>query len=186
MEKLNTKVISENIGWDGTYFYCRRCGKSGYSKMQSIKGHLSMCPGKAIQKGAIQLANQPATASHSPVGTMSIGNVESSPASQPATTAKSDNSQILSRISALENEYNHMLVENNNPVSSSDWISRNKDMLIILGILVVLYLILQESKCKCANESSGRARANGFSSTLANRAASKAIDYGLNEIFKKR
>jgi len=78
MEKLNYKVISDNIAWDGSHFSCRRCGKSGYKSMQAIKGHLSMCPSKAMQKGAIQ----PATASPSPAGTASIGNLKSSPASQ--------------------------------------------------------------------------------------------------------
>ena len=184
MEKLNLKIISDNIAWDGSYFNCRRCGKSGYNTMQAVKGHLSMCPGKAIQKGATQLASQPATASHSPVGTASIGNIESYPASQPPPTAGPDNSQLDKRIATLENEYNHLLAENNNPNSSSDWVSRNKDILIILGILVALYLILQESKCKCANEGSGRSRANGLGSTLANRAAGKAIDYGLSKILK--
>ena len=186
MEKLNLKVISDNIAWDGSYFSCRRCGKSGYPTMQAVKGHLSMCRGKAMQKGAIQLAGQPATASHSPAVATSINDLRNIPASQPAPTAGPDNSQLEldKRIAALENEYIHLLEENNNPVSSVDWFSRNRDMLIILAILVGLYLILRESKCNCANEGSGRSRTNSIGSTLANRAAGKAIDYGLSKILK--
>ena len=184
MEKLNLKIISDNIAWDGNHFSCRRCGKSGYNTMQAVKGHLSMCPGKAMQKGAIQLASQPATASHSPAGSLSVGSLQTFPASQPAPTAGPDNSQLDKRIAALENEYNHLLAENNNHISTGDWVSRNKDILIILGILVALYLILQESKCKCSNDSSGRSRANGLGSTLANRAMGKAVDFGLSKILK--
>ena len=176
---MDYKVISDNIAWDGSHFTCRRCGKSGYKTMPAVKGHLSMCRGRAMQKGAIQLA----TASYSPAVTAPINDLRNVPASQPATAPGPDNSQLDRRISALENEYTHLLEENNNP-SNGDWVSRNRDMLIILAVLIGLYLILQESRCKCAGEGSGRSRSNGIGSTLVNRAAGKAVDYGLSKILK--
>ena len=53
------KIISDNIAWDPVrLFSCRLCGKGGYKKVESVKGHMgNSCPGKLVQKGI-----QPATA----------------------------------------------------------------------------------------------------------------------------
>jgi hypothetical protein len=178
------KIVSDNIGMEGNSFFCRRCGKAGYPSMASVKGHLGMCKGKAIQRaGGVQLA----TASSSSVGTASIARLGGISTSQLTATAGPgiqlapadiDYGELSNRVASLENEYNHLLAENNVPVNSDDWVSRNKDILIILGIGIGLYLLLQQSKCNCG------ARANGIGSTLVNRAAGKAVDYGLNKLFK--
>ena len=178
------KIVSVNIGMEGNSFYCRRCGKAGYPSMASVKGHLGMCKGKAIQRaGGVQLAG----ASHSSVGTASIARLGGISAVEPTATAgpeiqlapaDTNYDELSRRVAAVENEYVHLLSENNAPVNSDDWVSRNKDLLIILGILVGLYLLLQQSKCNCG------ARANGIGSTLVNKAAGKAVDYGLNKLLR--
>ena len=56
---------------------------------------------------------------------------------------------------------------------------REKELLIILVCLVIIYLIY-ESQRKCE---SGTKR-TGIDSTLANKAVGKAIDLGLNKLFK--
>ena len=96
-----------------------------------------------------------------------------------------DNSQLDSRVSKLENEYNHMLVDRNQNVGGmNDWFSANKGLLITFGLLGLFILLMRESACKCPNEGSGRARVHGIGTTLANRAAGKAIDYWISKFFQ--
>lgn len=57
------RMISDSIGHDGNSFFCRRCFKAGYRLLAAVKGHLAMCPGTAIQKGAL-----PASCSQLPTG----------------------------------------------------------------------------------------------------------------------
>ena len=180
----NYKIISDNIAWDGSYFCCRRCGKAGYKSMAAVKGHLGMCKGKAMQKGAIQLTG----ASYSSVGTTLINDLGNNPVELATATARASNqlatngidgADIQRRLTTLENEYVHVLAENN-PVATESWISRNKELLIVLVCLFIVYLIWRESQCKC---DSGTKR-TGMGLTLTNKVAGKAIDLGLNKLFK--
>jgi len=174
------KMISDNIGWDGQHFFCRRCGKSGYSKMAQVKGHLAMCPGTAISKGALLKpaeTSQPVAASCSPVTSAFSGGSSD-------VSSYQQQQQLVDRVGRLENEYNHMLISQNEPVS--DWLSQNKDLLV-LGLVVafIVYMIVQQSKCVCdgSSGSSGRSGKAGLGNLgekaftkLADRVISKSVD----------
>lgn len=43
--------VSDNIGFDGETYYCRRCGKDGYARATQVRGHLALCPGTLARKG---------------------------------------------------------------------------------------------------------------------------------------
>lgn len=196
---MNVVNISDNIAWDGQHFFCRRCGKSGYKKMSQVRGHLAMCQGKAIQKGAIP-QSQPVGNQLQVVTTASKANLEGSPTGWQPQLAEavvpsynqlygnqlSGLSGLVGRIEKLEkkveNEVQHLLVQNN--TSANDWFSTNKGVVIVVAVgVVLLVLLLRESSCKC-EAPGGRTKANGIGSTLATRAVSKVVDKSLDRIFK--
>ncbi|MDQ1252734.1 MAG: hypothetical protein QG646_1866 [Euryarchaeota archaeon] len=148
---MNITKISENIGWDGTHFSCRRCGKSGYDRMAQVRGHLAMCRGKAIQKGAIPKQDS------QPVATALKANFKGLPTGwQPVAVAPSNNQSVDDRLARLEtkvdNEIQHMLVDRNqnNTINGlSAWFEANKGMILLVGGSFLLVLLLRDSKCHC-------------------------------------
>jgi len=185
MDVKGYKIISDNIAWDEKNQYsCRRCGKAGYKSPAAVKGHLgNSCRGKAVQKGI-----QSAAASYSPAETTQKANLRDFLAGLPATTDIS-NSQLDSivsmldrvvtldgRVGILENEYNHMVIDknqNNTTGGLNGWIEANKDILIIIGVIVGLVLVFRESKCDCGKRSS-----------LGSDLIKTASTYGIKKIFK--
>jgi len=152
------KIISDNIAWDGTSFCCRRCGKSGYAKMAQVRGHLAMCRGKSIQKGAVpKQDSQPVATGCDLVTTTSKANFKGLPTGwQPAVVAPSNNRSVDDRLARLEakvdNEMTHMLVDRNqsNTVGGlSNWIEANKGMILLIGGSFLLVWILREPECSC-------------------------------------
>lgn len=172
------KMISDSIGWDGVSFFCRRCGRAGYSKMAQVKGHLAMCPGRAVAKGAVP---QLAAASCSPVANAPFEGLQVLPTAsqqqQLQPILASSYGQLDDRVKQLENEYNHMLVERNLP--ANDWFSSNKNMLIIMAVSVVaLYLVTRNSQCQCDNGS--KVVKNGMAS-FGEKALAKFVDRGITK-----
>jgi len=186
---MNITNISDNIAWDGQYYFCRRCGKSGYDKMSQVRGHLAMCQGKAIQKGAIP-QSQPVGNHLQPVATAPKAKFEGSPTGwqpQPAVAVVPSYNQLaglVGRVEKLEkkveNEVQHLLVQNN--TGANDWFSANKGI-VLVGVFLVVVLLLRESSCKC-EAPGGRTKASSIGSTLATRAVSKVVDKSLDRIFK--
>jgi len=77
-----------------------------------------------------------------------------------------------------------------------DWFQANSGVVLLIGGSVLLIWLLREHENSCPpcppceqgytrSTSNGR-KSNSIGSMLANRAAGKVVDYGLNEIFKKR
>ena len=62
------------------------------------------------------------------------------------------------RVCTLENEYNHMVIDKNQGSVTGgfgDWIEANKNILIVIGIVLGLVLVFRESKCDCGKHDLG-------------------------------
>jgi len=175
------KVISDNIAWDGSSFFCRRCGKAGYGSMAKVKGHLSMCAGRAIQLGAIRT---PAGASQAlvTVSDKGLGNfsgVQATASPGPSYEQLAQLANVNDRLSRLENEYNHVLVANN--TSSSDWLSSNKAILLVVGAVVLVALLLRENKS--SNCGMSEKKGSTIAQTLLAKGAGKFLDKSIDKVF---
>jgi hypothetical protein len=42
---LNVKLIDEHCGFDGSAYFCAKCGKTGYRNPSGVYGHLRFCKG---------------------------------------------------------------------------------------------------------------------------------------------
>jgi hypothetical protein len=199
--------VSENIGFDGYSYFCRRCGKAGYSKPTQVRGHLAMCEGTLIRKGLPPTTgyNQLATGNHAglrdrganqlqPVRAASFGALDGGQL-QPVEVVvgggnyQLDNQfqQLAGRISALENEYRHSLMEMNRPKAES-WVSKNIAWLVLGGILLLVLLSgglgqVCQSPTGVSGSQPVRSGGSPFSSlgpklvgTAVQRAMSKSID----------
>lgn len=171
------RQISESIAHDGKHFFCLRCGKSGYTKMAQVKGHLAMCPGTAIRKGAVlpepcceQI--QLAPASPSPVtGAFSMGFPDYSNYQQ-------QQQQLGVRLARLENEAHHMMMSRNQPESVTNWFSQNKGI-IIIGSIVLFAVIMMNQNRQCPSFSgSGGGKAVG---NIGEKALTKLMDRGISK-----
>jgi len=43
---MNIEKVCKNVGWDGSSFFCMRCGKAGFDTQAKAVGHQSQCPAK--------------------------------------------------------------------------------------------------------------------------------------------
>lgn len=177
----SSKVISDSIGWDGKGFYCRLCGKANYDKMAQVRGHLAMCPGKAIQKGAVKSDSQPVVSSWQPVRTASKANVDGLPTTQPAVAVTPSSNQLEDRIVRLENEYQHMLIEKNTVDcgGSFDLRSDNLRLLIMLGVVGAIFYFIGRENCDCDCSVGGtvrRTKGNSFISSAGTKVFGKLVD----------
>ena len=187
------RMISDNIGWDGSSFFCRRCGKAGYTKMAQVRGHLAMCPGRAISKGAIpQPVSQPVSkpvGQPAATGLRAVATVPTATMSGLANQLQPVNQQQLGdrygeldrRLGTLENEYNHLLVERNSP--ADDWLSRNKSTVILIAILAFGFVMMMRESQSCNGDGSGKSSKSPLSSLgekalgqFVNRGVSKGVD----------
>jgi len=181
------RMISDNIGWDGSSFFCRRCGKAGYAKMAQVRGHLAMCPGRAISKGAIpQPVSQPVATSCNLVTAAPVGSLGISPTAnqqqqlQPVATGynPAGYDQLVERVGTLENEYNHMLVERNIP--SDDWFSKNKNTVILIAIVAFGFIMMMQQNQSCNGDGSGKSSKSAFNS-LGEKALSQFVSRGVSK-----
>jgi hypothetical protein len=200
--------VSENIGFDGYSYYCRRCGKAGYDKPSRVRGHLAMCPGTLIRKGASPTTscNQLPTGNHAGlrdrganqlqvVRGASFGDLPEGQL-QPVEVVAGRGSyqlddhyqQLDGRIAALENEYNHFLMERNRP-SSESWVSRNMAWIVLGGILLVALLTSFNQQCPVSVGAAGSSpKRSGpdmskLTERLVNKAADTAITKGFGRLF---
>ena len=185
--------ISESIAHDGRDFYCRLCGRAGYKSLAAVKGHLSQCPGKLVQRGVLPAQPQLAAA-----GLGWAGPADSAPlqkASPAAPTAapgglvyelreiaagvRSNTEQI----SRMQNEYTHLMVQRNQP-RQEDWFGQNKGLVIMVVIVAFIFWTMNQSSCpsNCGESNkTGRSRV----SSLGEKAASKLIDRGITKSVDK-
>lgn len=175
--------VCKDVGWDGQEYYCLRCGKAGFQREAQARGHLSQCKGRAVAKGIFQ---PPVTAPQVllPAGgggvgapTYQLGGAGGAGGGQTSSFQGDPvwNFGVDQRLKALENEYNHMLVERNLP--ANDWFSSNKNILIIIAVSVVaLYLVTHNSQCQCGDGS--KVVKNGVAS-LGEKALAKFVDRGI-------
>jgi hypothetical protein len=192
---VQARMISDNIGWDGNGFFCRRCGKAGYGKMAQVKGHLAMCPGTAISKGAIPRGQPPgqlAATSWQPVGSASNAGLTgrasyqqqqqlqpannqpaypNQPASQLGYPAYTD---LNSRVSRLENEYQHALVERNAP-GQIFGLDKNALMLILVVGLLIFWAVEQRGS-QCPTVLEGKPKASKPMGKLSEKVMTKFTD----------
>lgn len=180
---MQARMISESIGWeDGKGFFCRRCGKAGYARMAQVKGHLAMCPGTAIRKGAIprsqppvQLAGQLAATSWQPVGSPSNAGLTGQASYQQQQQLEPVDNQpaypnqlasqlgypvyqdLNSRVSRLENEYQHSLIQRNSPGGIFGLDKNALILIIVVGLLIFWAVEQRGSQCPTVVEGKPKA-----------------------------
>lgn len=202
------KKISDNIGFDGSYFFCLRCGKAGYSSVAQVRGHLSVCPGTAIRKGLLPatcnplasvqragLATQVPASGLNPLGNAQEASLQNFQVPAPAPAlgylpgADYQQAAILQElgthrqeISQLQNEYSHMLVQKNAPLSGGDWFSQNKGLIIILGLLL-LVVLLKQQPCRLGGGEKASSLPT-FGEKALSQLTSRAISKGVDSFFK--
>ncbi len=202
------KQISKNIGHDGRHYCCLRCGQSGYDRMAQARGHLAMCKGTQIRKGvpahipapeySPQLAGQLATASYSPAiepfpasysSQQQQQQLEPAPTSysQPATVSYLEYQQLKDEVRQMQNHYTHLLERNNAP-SSVDWFSKNKNVVILVAVVVVAYLLSNMNR-QCPTLSSGSGsgggtNAQGIGQKTLTKVMDRAVLKGVDALFK--
>jgi hypothetical protein len=192
---MSVKFISESIGFDGQFFFCRRCGKAGYTKMAQVRGHLSVCPGTAIRKGALPSDSNPLV-THSlsrrdgglggqvlPSGLSPLNQPSNLGSSYPPSGSSPPAlgygyEQLDHRIAMLENEYNHLLYRNNAPaVSSGDWLNQNKSWLIMVVVgLALVWVVGRSFQSNCNVAGTGDAKRTNRIEQLGEKAAGKFAD----------
>jgi len=47
VKEINVKILNDYAGHDGNSYFCRRCGKAGFSSIMQVRGHLSACPSRS-------------------------------------------------------------------------------------------------------------------------------------------
>lgn len=185
--------VSENIGFDGNSYYCRRCGKAGYGKPTQVRGHLGLCPGTLARKG-IPPTTAPTTSYNylQPVTTglnRGLGGGQLPVA--PVAVGPVDN-QLAARfdkldrdIAQLQNEYHHVLGDRNPPASSSSWLSQNMGVVIIGALILFVVLSINRGGCQngTSNQGSGP-NLNKLTDRVLGKAADTFVSKGLGRIFR--
>jgi len=190
--------VSDNIGFDGNSYYCRRCGKAGYWKATQVRGHLAMCPGTLARKGVSPttscnqlpsgngagLQESPANQLQ-PVRGASGGGLGGSQLLQPvvvdgpvANPLAGGYQELERRVGVMENHYNHFLMDRNQPEYQSvkqDFFTQYKGV-IIVGALILLAMLL--SNKGCSEPSTGKGVNVG---DIGGRALSKLVDTGITK-----
>ena len=201
--------VSENIGFDGYSYYCRRCGKAGYQKPTQVRGHLAMCRGTLLRKG------MPPTTSYNQLPTGNGAGLQNPGANylQPVRPAYGGNlgggqlqaveavvgpgdyhlvdqvNQLNHRVGLMENEYNHILQERNQPKQES-WLTKNMAWIVLGGImLIALFSAFGQNGCPVPAGGAGASPKrsgpdiNKLSERIINKAADTAITKGFGRMF---
>lgn len=193
-----TKVCKD-VGWDGKGFYCLRCGKAGFKSEASARGHLSQCKGRAIGRGvpAIEMGALQSSVEQAVVAPVSVGDNGGTyplfsggggaPGGGQSTTFLPDIVQVSSgwygnvdsRLKTLENEYNHLLIEKNQPSQyhpvKQDFFNQYKSV-IIIGAIVLFAIMLSKQSGQCQSESGSTSMGN-----IGSKALSKLVDAGISK-----
>lgn len=194
---MNSFNVSDNIGFDGYSYYCRRCGKAGYQKATGVRGHLALCEGTLIRKGipttsCNQLPSGNGAGLQNPVANRlqpvrypydgGLGGDQLQPVApvvgpgnyQQLSAIQQEQAILRQQVNQLKNEYSHMLVQGNQPARQDD---KSRWMVPLLVGLVVVILISQQ-KCDCSN-----VKSSGSSSSIASRAAGRLVDKSIDKAF---
>lgn len=190
--------VCKDVGHDGQGFYCLRCGKAGFKSEASARGHLAQCRGRAISRGvpvtdAAETYQQTSLESGAGSSTVNGARIEgqlagATPGGQ-STTFLPDTVQaspgwfgdVDFRLKALENEYNHLLMEKNqtptyHPIQQ-DFFSQYKGA-IIIGALILFAMILSKQSGQCQVGSGNKGVGMG---NIGGKALSKLVDAGISK-----
>ena len=189
---MNAFNVSDNIGFDGNSYYCRRCGKAGYERPTQVRGHLSLCRGTLARKGIPPTSTSTSTYKYlQPLSGAVDGALgDGQQVLQPLEVGPVDSVLVAKyesldrRMSAMENEYNHVLVRNNPPINNNDWFGQNKGLVIMVVIVAFIFWTMNQSSCpsNCGESNkTGRSRV----SSLGEKAAAKLIDRGITKSVDK-
>jgi hypothetical protein len=190
--------VSANIGFDGSTYFCKRCGKAGYGKATQVRGHLAMCPGTLMRKGV-----EPTTACNhlqplateyngglsggqpvvvaavvDPVANPPVGGYEQL-ASQVATMA-GEFTTMAGEVATMRNHYNHMMGQVNQPQYQpvgQDFFSQYKGI-IIVGAIIFFALMLSERSGNCQGASDGKSTS---ANNIGTKALTKLVDTGITK-----
>jgi hypothetical protein len=187
---MDIQKISKHVGHDGKSYFCWDCGQAGFDSPSHVNGHQSVCPKRQIP---INTTTTPIT---TPLGgggggggttpttrqkidiPVSSSNTEIAVFRQELSEMKAD---MKAQYAKAFNEGPHLQAVNSYGflgISANVWIG------ILIGAYIV-YKMGQESTCMCAvNDSSFRRSNSRLGSSIQDRVADKAINYGISKLFK--
>lgn len=192
--------VSENIAFDGSSYYCRRCGKAGYQKPTQVRGHLAMCAGTLARKGIapttsynqLQPVRSPVdgglTGSQLPVVEVVVGPGNNQVVGPGGDQVLGFVQQIDRRLATMENEYNHIVQQKNQP-PQENWLTKNLALVILGGILLFSLLSGMGRSQQCVagssepNNSSSGPNFKKLSERVMNKVADTAISKGIGKMF---
>jgi len=187
--------VSQNIGYDGYTYFCRRCGKAGYERATQVRGHLALCPGTLLRKGMpatskavlptsgynhLQVVNGAVNGGlggvQQPLEEVVVGPVDNQLAARFV--------KLEGQVAQLQNEYHHVLGERNLPASASSWLSQNMGV-VVIGILI-LFVVLSANRGSCQDGTSQRRGPdlNKLTDRVLSKAADTVVTKGLGRIFR--
>jgi len=150
--------VSDNIGFDGSTFFCKRCGKAGYERATQVRGHLAMCPGTLMRKGGAPTTSrnqlQPLASGYD--GGLAGGQpVEAAVVAGPVSNQlDSRYEELAGRVATMENHYTHVMESINPPQHQSaqqDFFTQYKG-LIIVGAIILFAIIMSNQSGQCQAE----------------------------------
>lgn len=181
--------VSANIGFDGSTYFCKRCGKAGYARATQVRGHLAMCPGTLMRKAAASTTSynhlQPlATGDNAGLGGSQLLQpvVVADPVANPVANplaADTRYHELAGRVAMIENHYNHVMQSMNQPQyqPKQDFFSQYKGV-IIVGAIILFAIMLSKQSGQCQPGSTGKSVDMG---ALGAKALSKVVDVGITK-----
>lgn len=176
--------VSVNIGFDGSTFFCKRCGKAGYERATQVRGHLAMCPGTLMRKGVAPTSSsnqfQPVVSGNN--GGLGGGQpvVEEVVVGPVGNSVDSRYAELAGRVATMENHYTHVMESVNPPQhqpAQQDFFTQYKG-LIIVGAIILFAFMLSERSGKCQVLADGKV---SRASNIGDKALSKLVDVGVTK-----
>ncbi len=177
--------VSANIGFDGSTYFCKRCGKAGYGKATQVRGHLALCPGTILRKGG-ELTS---SSNHlQPLVSGSDGGLSGGQLVQPLVAVDpvpnpvdGRYEELAGRVALVENHYVHLMNQANpsqqHQSAEQDFFSRNKGI-ILISVAIFLALILSGRSGNCQGASDGKSTSVG---NIGTKALAKLVDTGISK-----
>lgn len=186
---MEVKTISKNIAWDGKSFFCLHCGKAGFSSLAAVKGHQSVCPQRARNKGAVPTENSDQLPVRLPTATPSSYQLANGGEFAPFGSYHQQHQQLLDRLGSLEstvsNELTHLRQANyqSQGQGAQSWIQKNLTWVVLAGVFVfAVFLYTGGNRCPTQCDSDSGPKGPDLTK-LGERVITKAADTAISKSF---
>ena len=178
---MNIDKICKNVGWDGSSYFCMRCGKAGFDTKAKAVGHQSQCRARnasLVPPPTTTTTTPPPSTTTLPPPDMVLppSNIE-----RQLAGIVQDISEIKQQSSKVYNEGPHL-----QGVQQMGFLGISKENWLIIGVVILIaYSMGQKSSCRCPVGDGSSRRTNGrLGSSIQDKVTDKAISYGISKLFK--